>query len=757
MNLSNIDPETGIPEDVLTLLVYTFFPTSERHFSFNLGYYEINAPYIFKSEDGTEHIFTGSSTEYLCLPAIIDMKKENDSSNYPWPDKSVFIWPDRDEMINAGIAKDIYHTMRLEMDKDRPVYCRIRETRDLHSPYYSSAIVVKSFRSQLSNTIYIDSSECNLPKFKEGDGTSAFSTSFLGKNSEIRHYHYDKICCVPVKCPKDIKKTFSARLDKSKWPLNAVRHLNKLLTKRMYVIPKIHKNSEMGHLRWRLSFSVIEVELARSLTEIQRRCYRVLKALIKFDVNKGLPEGTDKYPSYYLKTTMFWLMENTPKDSWKIRNLGRQWLTLLDKVIESLEKRNLPHYFVPSYNLLCDKPPSAINCWKERLKQIRKKPLKAFTKFTSKYELHDNQEPWRGRSRSDLNELDKILSPIADIKANTDTGKFDDMYLKLARLEELVKHYVEILKEAIWLKMTCTYNLLFTYSLGDFLQLHKVIPVDPSFQLHAQSDEHLIWNNYQFLFTKLSRELGDTRIRILYDYYCRFWSFSAELIHHMFLKYKDQVPHKDLCLFSTQTAERFHLIACACFSSTEVEYFSHQYMRYMNYLRVQKQYEDSVRMSILHCTRYPYAGYCYFSRHTSEVLDISIRLQMAMQDESCFSPAFLSFHFLTCCYMEAGVLAEICFPEGNENPLGGSIFVRPEDLHADEECMHSAQNGTGKKKILLGYQFLLSGDLKLAYHCFASVTEDEILHENRLPFGIKNTAMLYLTARLISRYFGSST
>ena len=405
---------------------------------------------------------------------------------------------------------------------------------------------------------------------------------------------------------------------------------------------------------------------------------------------------------------------------------------------------------MPSHNLLFDKPPSAINCWKERLKQIRKKPLKAFTKFTSKYELHDNQEPWTGRS--DLDELEMILSPIADIKANTGTGK-------LARLEELCKHHLEILKSSIFLKKTCASTLLFTYNLGDFLQLQKVILVDPRFQLHAQSDEHLIWNNYQTLFTTISPDLGDTHIekKILYNYYCRCWSFSAELIHHMFLKYKDQVPYKDLCLFSTLTAERFHLIACACSSITEEEYFSHQYIRYMNYLRVQKQYEDSVRMSILHCTRYPYAKYCYFSRHTSEVLDISIRLQMAMQDESCFSPAFLSFHFLTCCYMEAGVLAEVCFPEGQESPLTGSIYIRIKEAHIKEACVRSAHKTIGKKKILLGYQFLLSGDLKRAYHCFASVTENEILNEYRLPFGIKNTAMLYLTARLISKYFGSST
>ena len=128
--------------------------------------------------------------------------------------------------------------------------------------------------------------------------------------------------------------------------MKSVTDLDELLTEHVYAVPKPYKNSETGDLRWRLSFSVIEVKLAPSLTEIQRRCYRVLKALIKFNVNEEYLKENEKFSSYYLKTLMFWICEQTFEDSWKIPNLGRHWLTLLENIIESLEKRKLPHYFV---------------------------------------------------------------------------------------------------------------------------------------------------------------------------------------------------------------------------------------------------------------------------------------------------------------------------------------------------------------------------------------------------------------------------
>ena len=142
-----------------------------------------------------------------------------------------------------------------------------------------------------------------------------------------------------------LKLKFKERLY-DEWPMKSVTDLDELLSEHVYAVPKPHKNSETGDLRWRLSFSVIEVKLAWSLTDIQRRCYRVIKALIKSNVNVEYWKESEKFASYYLKTLMFWLCEQTFEDSWKIPYLGRHWLTLLDNIIESLEKRKLPHNFV---------------------------------------------------------------------------------------------------------------------------------------------------------------------------------------------------------------------------------------------------------------------------------------------------------------------------------------------------------------------------------------------------------------------------
>ena len=182
--------------------------------------------------------------------------------------------------------------------------------------------------------------------------------------------------------------------------MKSVTDLDELLTEHVYAVPKPYKNSETGDLRWRLSFSVIEVELARSLNDIQRRCYRVLKALIKFNVNGEYLKENENFPSYYLKTLMFWLCEQTFEDSWKIPNLGRHWLTLLDNIMESRKKRKLPHYFVSSYSLLDDRPRRIINIWLEKFKQIRKNPFEAFTEF------------WKNRILFEGSTWGQILSPL---------------------------------------------------------------------------------------------------------------------------------------------------------------------------------------------------------------------------------------------------------------------------------------------------------------------------------------------------------
>ena len=73
-----MEPECGLPEDLLSMIVFCFFPTSHRHF---VGNQLLNIPYILGSN---EVILTGSRVENLCLPAIVykDDGKKSSKERY---------------------------------------------------------------------------------------------------------------------------------------------------------------------------------------------------------------------------------------------------------------------------------------------------------------------------------------------------------------------------------------------------------------------------------------------------------------------------------------------------------------------------------------------------------------------------------------------------------------------------------------------------------------------------------------------------
>ena len=705
MDILRVDRISGTPENVLSLVIYSFFPASHRHFVMIDGTenYQLHAPYTgVMEESDVEYILTGSKSEYLLLPPLIG-RNEN-------PADPVFMaQSDTDVMFNPGLFKDIYDTMSLEMDKRRPVYCRIRHGKSqipnvemmVKGPYLNSAAILEDFRKYLSGGI----DERTLT-FTEGDGSSAFSTVYSKTFSKTQVFNnsQDELYCIPVKCQSSVKHTFLTRLDKQKWPMNSVKNLDYLLSEQLYVIPKPDPWSDTGDLRWRLSFSVIEVELARSLSEIQRRCYRVLKALIKFSVNDDLNEDR-KFPSYFLKTSMFWLCEGTSETSFTFENLGNKWSELVENLIESLEKKKLPHYFVPSHNLLDDKPQSDINCWKDRLRQIRNRPLDACIKFWSKYVTVDlNGLKWGDKFCEILKKVNGCLKNITDR---------NQIIMIKTNLEEL--------------KCVSTMFLLFSYNLTDYLRLYPLTPIVRREQL-CYSDIHpkeqFIWMLYCQTIVNLHKS-GTI--------HPEWWAHLAEVTHHMVRKYEDHVPLK--ILFSTKTAEKFHLIACSIHTDNN----SHMCAKYANYLRAEKEYEAALVLLINLCAKGPNMD-CVFNNLTSYVVDISIKLQMALQHDICYSDSFLAYHLLVCCYLHSGSLAEVCFPEGLERPLSHEKLNEKEIL--SKPCLPG-------KYCLQGYQYITSGQLVEAFGHFDSISDKNVL-DAASPHNIKYKAMLFILARFIS-------
>ena len=603
----------------------------------------------------------------------------------------------------------------MQTDQQQHVFCRIKhqekETITSRSEFvsgeYLSSAAIKEYyeKKAIDNRPKTNANILHIPG--EYNPTSSAHPAYLitAEDGTVCASN-DTVLCVKVILEKEVKDSFMGRCDRNKWPWNQVENWEELLIENVYAIPKPDPDdSETGHLRWRLSFSVVEIRLALLLTEIQKRCYRVLKALIKFNVNEGLQED-EKFPSYYLKTLMFWLCENSSTDSWTIQNLARHWLRLLDSVIEKLEKKTLPHYFVSSYNLLDGKPQDYIDHWLQRLKQIRQKPLKAVVKFFDEY----------------------MLANLSEI----DWGFFFTSFLKQAT------RYLE--KKGLPLQLfreSCAYLLTKNF-LSDFITSLKHHPqmklIDVS-RAQSQSQEHVIWIYYMNLWKLFPRFqfTGD---------HASLWTYLAELVHHMVLKYGDQVYDKNL--FNTRTAEWFHLIACNIQSTTHAVNNINdnvRYIKYANFLRAEKRYMEAVQVLINICHKGFSGGYCYISKVTSEVLDVWSKLELVLSNELHYSQRRTTYHLLTCCYAEAGILAEVHIPDYTENKLLPGIIP--------EEYFFSVNQAT------LGCQLLLAGNLQKALKCFAQVKELKLQNAPDLIKNMKFLGMAYIVARYYTEHMNS--
>ena len=785
-DMLDVGPECSLPKDLMSMIVHCFFPTSYRHSSGNQLF---DIPYNRGSD---KEILTGSRVENLCLPAILDKSDDNLST------ESTFA--DTDRMKDIGMFKKFYKTMSLEIDDKAPVFCKIKYGTPvvtgpgITGPYLNSAYAVREFRTFISEQGFFQDSKFIKQKFTEDNSSSAYSTCLIDERGESTLYdNIDYVFCIPISEKSEptikVKQTFLERVNKGKhyWPLNSVKDLGNLLSEQLYVIPKPDPNSKNGDLRWRLSFSVIEVELARSLNEIQRRCYRVLKALIKFNVNEGLQEDR-KFPSYFLKTLFFWFCENSSEESWTAQNLGKLWLKFLDSVIESLENKKLSHYFVPAYNLLSDKPQCAIEHWLQRLKEIRKNPLEAFEIFWSKYKIPCLME--------DFSLGDIFYKIIKDLKS----------YIVNAQRQQLgkVQQSNEFMNIASELQSKITAHFLSSYNLGDLKRfkyfyfkynneiLTKLQRKVTYNQLSSDELRHLslriglcicatvenfIWkcykNRIQFFCVSDKSKYRCKEWRYSYSY---LWTSLAEVTHHIVRKFRDNIPENDL--FSTQTAEQFHLIACSIEDNN-----LNKLAKYANYLYVEKQYETSANLLISSCQKWPEFQRCYFSRLTCEVADVSFKLQMLHQEEVWYSESSFSYHLLKLCYTQCRVLEEVYLPERVEHPHLGSKLCKildkennNENSQIDQSQIDQSQIDQSQidrsqidrsqidrsqfdsqlcvyKKYQLGFQYISSGQLLEAFHCFAGISDEEIVQKYIKPFSLKYAAMLYITSRLISQTF----
>ena len=155
------------------------------------------------------------------------------------------------------------------------------------------------------------------------------------KDTSLDFESIDQVFAFRCFSSRIVKYWLSRERKSNKWP---PRHIiESVITKGCVLVPKGQPLSDEFDLMWRVSFSEIEVMLAKTLTREERQCYLVARYLIK-DLEKCV------ISSYHIKTVFFWLLENDEFPSHM--SLGEGVLLIIKELSKPLISHSILYYFV---------------------------------------------------------------------------------------------------------------------------------------------------------------------------------------------------------------------------------------------------------------------------------------------------------------------------------------------------------------------------------------------------------------------------
>ncbi|XP_071141871.1 uncharacterized protein [Mytilus edulis] len=136
------------------------------------------------------------------------------------------------------------------------------------------------------------------------------------------------------------------------WPPNSV--IDKITNNGCLLVPIGPRDLPDCTVLWRLSFSVAEKLLVHSFNYSQLLCYCLLKLTLKHIVNEN-QQSRDLLCSYFLKTAIFWVSEETDIDTFQVSKLYTCFSLCLSKLIVWVNNCYCPNYFIPEQNMFIGK------------------------------------------------------------------------------------------------------------------------------------------------------------------------------------------------------------------------------------------------------------------------------------------------------------------------------------------------------------------------------------------------------------------
>ena len=162
--------------------------------------------------------------------------------------------------------------------------------------------------------------------------------------SEFGYCYFDHVPCIRLSFWPDIASDWPDK-ESRYWPNKET--VRNIISNGCHIVPKGPRGESNNE--WRISFSAAEIELSKTLTLFQRKCFLVAKAIYYVVIKRIDP---DVFSSYFFKTVMFKLLEKQPCSFWKNSSLTEVVQILFNDLSCCFEKKVLTSFFVEDLNLL---------------------------------------------------------------------------------------------------------------------------------------------------------------------------------------------------------------------------------------------------------------------------------------------------------------------------------------------------------------------------------------------------------------------
>ncbi|XP_062597564.1 uncharacterized protein LOC134258989 [Saccostrea cucullata] len=254
---------------------------------------------------------------------------------YWWTDHKVICHPRQENLYN----KETLIMMEYCDDSPGSVLLKVKKWSDWS--VVSDSYVILEKGTYMSSLKYRESTKNLVVKNSQTHGPCA--TGRLDNGVCFDNAHSLK-CDVVLK----VASLWIKRCHTKGWPDSTV--LQYARKTGCHFVPVGRRDSPNQDYEWRISFNLIELKCVECMNHVQFTCYGLFKIFLS-KVIKPLIDDKDLLCSYFLKSIMFYMIQEKEESFWSPENFINCFWNCFKHLIFCVYKSNLPNFFIQENNM----------------------------------------------------------------------------------------------------------------------------------------------------------------------------------------------------------------------------------------------------------------------------------------------------------------------------------------------------------------------------------------------------------------------